>query len=108
MLTAAVLVLLNHGSDIINPYKQAWALHANQIRPQRGPIHKHKSSESSFDPVIDHSTDWAVEHAAYIALTYMATSHYGKLRIVGSIGLRLLPVIAVIAVGYSIYKWIED
>jgi len=51
--------------------------------------------------------NWVVEAAAYTALTYMATSHYGKLRIVGSVGLRLLPVIGIAAIAYSVYKILD-
>jgi hypothetical protein len=94
----------------MNPYKAAWMLHANQIRPQKGPIVKSKQKKSSsysdefFDEVVEQSTDWVVEHAVYIALTYMATAHNGKLRTVGSIGLRLIPYIAVAGIAYSVYK----
>ena len=90
----------------MNPHKAAWMVHANMIRPQNGPIVKRKQKKSSSfsDEVVEESTDWAVEHAAYLALTYMATSHYKKLRIVGSIGLRLIPIIAVAGIAYSVYK----
>ena len=103
------MLVLEHAldGDSLNQYKAAWMVHANMIRPLNGPIVKrsNKAKSSSFsDEVVEQSTDWAVEHAAYLALTYLATSHYGKLRIVGSIGLRLIPIIAVAGIAYSVYK----
>ncbi len=88
----------------MNQYKQTWMI-ACDILPhvrQSSPEPKQENTVGSW--ISQESTDWIVEHAAYAALTYMATSHYGKLRIVGSIGLRLIPVIAVAGIAYSVYK----
>jgi hypothetical protein len=95
----------------MNQYKMAWQSHADSMY---SPITKldDREQESSLTQKIMEDVEqipenWVVEAAAYTALTYMATSHYGKLRIVGSVGLRLLPVIGVAAIAYSVYKLLD-
>jgi len=100
---------LVHAGETLNPYKQAWALHANQIRPQHRELYsKPKSSSPTItDRVVSEIQEDIAARLAFVGLSYMATSHYGKLRIVGSVGLRLLPVIGIAAVAYSIYKYLD-
>jgi len=95
----------------MNQYKMAWQSHADS---NYSPITKRddREQESSLTQKIMEDVkqipeNWVVEAAAYTALTYMATSHYGKLRMVGSVGLRLLPVIGVAAIAYSVYKLLD-
>lgn len=88
----------------------AWQSHANS---EYSPITKRDDreieNENSFtDKIVsDIKTDVATR-LALVGLTYMATSHYGKLRIVGSVGLRLLPVIGIAMIAYSVYTLLDD
>lgn len=89
----------------MNQYKMAWQSHVDSdYSPVDNQDRREKESDSMSQTVTDHITDELIVSAAYVGLAYMATSHYGKLRIVGSVGLRLLPVIGIAAIGYSIYK----
>ena len=66
-------------------------------------------NENSFtDKVVSEIKQDVAARVALVGLTYMATSHYGKLRIVGSVGLRLLPVIGIAAIAYSVYTLLDD
>jgi len=98
----------------MNQYKMAWLSHVDSdYSPIDNQDQREKDSSPSFTDRVKEDIkqipeNWLVEAAAYTALTYMATSHYGKLRIVGSVGLRLLPVIGVAAIAYSIYTFMDD
>jgi hypothetical protein len=94
----------------MNHYKQAWLSHAmsDYSAPDRQDRREKDSTPSFTDEVVDIATDHVLQTAMYAGLTYMATSHYGKLRIVGSVGLRLLPVVGVAAVAYGLYKLLDD
>lgn len=86
----------------------AWQSHADTMySPITNRDDREQDTESMTQTVSEHITDELIVSAAYVGLTYMATSHYGKLRIVGSVGLRLLPVIGIAAIGYSIYKLLD-
>lgn len=88
----------------MNAHKLAWSVHANQIGPQEQE-QLNKIKEPTFtDYVIDEITEEILVHAAYAGLAYAATSHYPKIRYVGAIALRLLPVLAVAGIAYSVYK----
>jgi hypothetical protein len=89
----------------MNQYKMAWQTHADTIySPVTNVDDREQDSTNSFtDRVVSEVTQDIGARLAFVGLTYMATSHYGKLRIVGSVGLRLLPVIGVAALAYSIY-----
>lgn len=96
------------GSDSLNAYKLAWSVHANQIGPQeQDQLNKVKVSGTFTDHVIDEITQEILVHAAYAGMAYMATSHYPKIRMVGGIALRLLPVLAIAGIAYSIYKLLD-
>jgi hypothetical protein len=93
----------------MNHYKQAWLSHAmsdyspidNQDRRES------EATNSLTDRIVSEVASDIGARLAFVGLTYMATSHYGKLRIVGSVGLRLLPVIGVAAIAYSVYKLLD-
>ena len=95
----------------MNQYKMAWHSHADSnyssITNRDDREEESSLTQKIMEDVKQIPESWVVEAAAYTALTYMATSHYGKLRIVGSVGLRLLPVIGIAAIAYSVYKILD-
>ena len=91
----------------MNQYKQAW-MEAVDILPHvrfsdNKPEQDNSSTMVSF--VKGEIQDHMIDAAILTGLTYMATSHYGKLRIVGSVGLRLLPVVGAAVLIYSVYDY---
>jgi len=95
----------------MNHYKMAWQSHVDSdYSPLDNQDQREKDTftDRVKEDIKQIPENWLVEAAAYTALTYMATSHYGKLRIVGSVGLRLLPVIGVAAIAYSVYTFMDD
>ena len=88
----------------------AWHSHADSnYSPITKRDDRETETENSFtDRIVSEVKQDIGARLAFVGLTYMATSHYGKLRIVGSVGLRLLPVIGVAAIAYSVYKLLDD
>jgi len=92
----------------MNHWKQAWNDHAQgDYSPITKQDRREENSFSFIDQVVDELSDEIIEGAIVLGLAYMATSHYGKLRIVGSVGLRLVPVVGVALVAYGIYKFLD-
>jgi hypothetical protein len=89
----------------MNHYKEAWLSHAmSDYSPIDNQDKRESESTNSLtDRIVSEVKQDIGARLAFVGLTYMATSHYGKLRIVGSVGLRLLPVIGAAALAYSIY-----
>jgi len=83
----------------------AWQSHADSIySPITNRDDRETENENPFtDKVVLEIKQDVAARVALVGLTYMATSHYGKLRIVGSVGLRLLPIIGVAALAYTLY-----
>lgn len=90
----------------VNHYKEAWFSHAMSDYSQidRQDKRESESTNTLTDRVVLEVKEDIGARLAFFGLTYMATSHYGKLRIVGSVGLRLLPIIGVAAIAYSVYE----
>jgi hypothetical protein len=77
----------------MNHYKEAWLSHAmSDYSPIDNQDKRESESTNSLtDRIVSEVKQDIGARLAFVGLTYMATSHYGKLRIVGSVGLRLLP-----------------
>ena len=88
----------------------AWQSHADSMySPVTQRDDREEDSTNSFtDRVVSEIKQDIGARLAFVGLTYMATSHYGKLRIVGSIGLRLLPIIGIAAIAYTLYDYLDD
>lgn len=100
----------------MNQYKQAWMMAVDIL-----PHVRHSDSEPKEDSsgnmisyVEDAIQDHMVNAAIITGLSYMATNTFanpairGTLGIVGKIGIRALPVIGAIAIGYSLWQWLDD
>lgn len=89
---------------------------AADVLPQTVPSDNQPQSESqsATDYVVDAVQDHFVDIAILTGLSYMATNQFSNpmlrstVGFVGSVGVRLLPVIGLIAIGYSIYDWLDD
>ena len=90
---------------------------AVDILPQAIPSDSKPQSDNSNgldDYVIDSVQDYFVEIAVLTGLSYMATNQFSNpllrstVGFVGSLGMRLLPVIGAIGIAYSIYDWLDD
>ena len=94
----------------MNQYKMAWQSHAdsNYSSITKRDDREIENENSFTDKVVSEIKQDVAARVALVGLTYMATSHYGKLRIVGSVGLRLLPVIGIAAIAYSVYTLLDD
>ncbi len=99
----------------MNQYKHAWMM-AVDILPQILPSDNQSQSESysATDFAVDVVADHFVDIAILTGLSYMATNQFSNpllrstVGFVGSVGVRLLPVIGLIAIGWSIYDWLDD
>jgi hypothetical protein len=87
---------------------------AGQYPLNPAPISTKKSTQqkSIAGRIQDHFVQHAIEYATYTALSYMATSQLrtvgAPIRIIGIIGLRAIPIIAVGSIAWNIYETLSD
>lgn len=100
----------------MNQYKQAW-MAAVDILPlvkHSDPEPKEDSSGNMISYVEDAIQDHMVNAAIITGLSYMATNQFSNpmlratIGTVGKIGIRVLPVVGAIAIGYSLWQWLDD
>lgn len=102
----------------MNQYKLAWMQECNaDIQPLQSSVQPHQSEgwvKSVTDHVVEEVVDRAIVWGVVTGLSYMATTQIqnplirGPISIIGKAGLRLIPVIGVAYMAYSIYDWFDD
>ena len=99
----------------MNEYKMAWMIATDNypLNPLPKSGKSRSQNKSVAGQVKDHFVQHAIEYATLSALAHMAQSQLtgpagSAARVIGRIGIRAVPIIAIGITAWEIYKWLDD
>lgn len=103
-------------SDYMNPYKEAWMVHAGMIYDYR--LHETNTEGSGLMELTRSHVKKEVRDAVVTAAVIGVATHAAQsqisgpigigLRVTGRVALRAIPIIGTAYAVYSLYDWLND